>query len=262
LALFLIPIFGAWKNIRKSEIGSAWNHKLIFPAFLAGYACYSCFDFPRARIEHIIVFNALLAICCSTFFVNATQKKLNVSKWKGYSIACLLLFIGFIGYKRYQGEYHTKEIYKLRALNKNEMAIQETKKALSFFYNLDPSSIPVLWYSGNSKIASGRYDEALKDFQLAAKQHPYCHYVLNDLGSVLYLTGKTEEAKKMYARAIAISPHYTDALLNLAQILCQENKNAEALELVKSAQNSPKKDQLLNLIYHSAEKKKVVPFLK
>jgi tetratricopeptide (TPR) repeat protein len=136
-----------------------------------------------------------------------------------------------------------------RAVNDNNSAVEAGEKAISLFYNLDPSSTPVLWYVGNSRIVLKQYERALKDFEVAGKHHPYNHYLMNDHGSLLYLKGDIEGAKRMYEKAISISPHYSDALINLSIISINNKDTVNALRYLNDAPESAKKSKLLQIIH-------------
>ncbi len=60
-------------------------------------------------------------------------------------------------------------------------------------------------------------------------------FILNNLGTVLYQQGKTEEAKPYFVKAVRINPRDLNSQLNLGAALVKEGSYAEAIEHYKKA---------------------------
>jgi O-antigen ligase len=206
-------------------------------ALLVGYLAASFFDFPHERIEHTIWINLLLAIA----YHNA--RKLTSSK-KGFEFtphklvylatAGVLVIIAYIGILRHQGEFSLRKMYACKNRNMLPETIELCKVAESFAYNIDPTSVPISWYSGNAKAASGDYEAAQKDFIKAYKLNPYNRNVLNDLASSYVFTNNIELSKSYYREAARISPRFDDPKLNLAAIYIREENYKMALYWLKA----------------------------
>src|SRR5215210_4933780 len=73
--------------------------------------------------------------------------------------------------------------------------------------------------------------KALEAQRRLVTEKPQDASVHNDLGSLLLLAERTEEAEAAYRRAIELDPDKVSALFNLAQLLQQRNEKREALRL-------------------------------
>jgi Flp pilus assembly protein TadD len=100
------------------------------------------------------------------------------------------------------------------------------KKAMSYVFTIDPTSVPIAWHMGNANAALMNYQEAQHDFFEALHYNPFNRNVLNDLASSLVYTGNSALAKRYYEEAARISPRFDDPKLNLAAVYMAE-KNFE-----------------------------------
>lgn len=73
--------------------------------------------------------------------------------------------------------------------------------------------------------------KALEAQRRLVTEKPQDASVHNDLGSLLLLAERTEEAEAAYRRAIELDPDKVSALFNLAQLLQQRDEKREALRL-------------------------------
>ncbi|HVG10689.1 MAG TPA: tetratricopeptide repeat protein [Thermoanaerobaculia bacterium] len=73
--------------------------------------------------------------------------------------------------------------------------------------------------------------KALEAQRRLVTEKPQDAAVHNDLGSLLLLAERTEEAEAAYRRAIELDPDKVSALFNLAQLLQQRKEKREALRL-------------------------------
>jgi|SRR5829696_347923 len=73
--------------------------------------------------------------------------------------------------------------------------------------------------------------KALEAQRRLVTERPQDASVHNDLGSLLLLAERTEEAEAAYRRAIELDPDKVSALFNLAQLLQQRKEKREALRL-------------------------------
>jgi len=73
--------------------------------------------------------------------------------------------------------------------------------------------------------------KALEAQRRLVTERPQDASVHNDLGSLLLLAERTEEAEAAYRKAIELDPNKVSALFNLAQLLQQRKEKREALRL-------------------------------
>jgi O-antigen ligase len=206
-------------------------------ATITGYLAASFFDFPHERVEHSIWINVLLAIAYDHARKHATIKaayEFIPHKLIYLVISFILLGIIYIGVLRHQGEFSLRKMYAYKNRNKLTETIDLCKAAESFAYSIDPTSVPISWYSGNAKAASGDYAGAQKDFIKAYRLNPYNRNVLNDLASSYAFTNNTDMAKSYYREAARISPRFDDPKLNLAAVYIREENYKMALYWLRS----------------------------
>lgn len=198
---------------------------MLCVAFVLGFFTISFFDFPKERMEHLIWSNIILAI--GYFHIKQHSdipilKKINLTQTTILGALGIILLVSTIGILRYRGEFYTIKMYNQRALKQELPAIHAGYEALSFAYSIDPTSVPIHWYTANSYANLKDYTKAQQDFILAYAANPYNRNVLSDLGSSYAYTNNTALAKKYYEEALRISPRFDDPKLNLAAIYIQE----------------------------------------
>jgi tetratricopeptide (TPR) repeat protein len=74
----------------------------------------------------------------------------------------------------------------------------------------------------HSTSTDGQLSRALDELQALAESRPNDPAGWNDLGNLLSLAGRTDDAEDSYRRALSVAPDHPTALFNLA-ILLQEN---------------------------------------
>ena len=139
-----------------------------------------------------------------------------------------------IGVYRYKGEYYTRKMYDQKRVNNNSGVIQEEKKATNFVYSIDPTSLPLKWYTGNSYALLGNYVQAKKDFIEAYNLNPYNRNVLNDLASAYVNTNELAIAESYYLEASRISPRFDDPKLNLTTLYFNKKQFTKADSCLKT----------------------------
>lgn len=243
---FLIAlVVVALKGVRIYEYQKPAQLELILGiAFLLGYLVISFFDFPKERIAHLSWSNLLFAL----LYHRASQagalpafKTVHIAEIRPLALL-ILAFVLLTGILRYKGEFYTRKMYDQRNLSNYSGVIDLAEKAGSFAYAIDPTSIPLSWFTGNAHASLQNYTAAQKDFEKAYRLNPYNRNVVNDLASSYAFTGNKEMAKKLYIETSRISPRFDEAKLNLAAIYIQEQKFSEA-------------STVLDSIYHDSERR-------
>ncbi|WP_317898514.1 O-antigen ligase family protein [Aurantibacillus circumpalustris] len=195
-------------------------------AFITGYAAISFFDFPKERIEHGLWISILYGMIYYHIKKYLPLKKFGEIRVNDVAVfASLLVLLGivFTGIKRFNGEYYTRRMYNYKNSNQLPDLISSGNSAMSYAYSVDPTSIPIYWYTGNAKASMGNYKEAQQDFLKAYELAPYNKNVLNDLASSFVFTNEVLSAKKFYEEAARISPRFDEPKLNLAAMYINAN---------------------------------------
>ncbi|MDR0589645.1 MAG: tetratricopeptide repeat protein [Spirochaetaceae bacterium] len=95
----------------------------------------------------------------------------------------------------------------------------EHYKAASMAYakvaELNDRYIPAYNKLGITQFKLGLFPKALETFALILKDHPGNQAILNNMGVILAVQGKTGEAIQNYRQALEADPHYTKAKANL-----------------------------------------------
>jgi O-antigen ligase len=236
LNLFFVFIFSVLlfliRIIRSVSIPpQARTEVILCIAFVVGYFTISFFDFPKERMEHLLWSNIILAFGYFQVKKHSDIKIFKIITAPRTILLCgtgVILLISAIGILRYRGEYYTIKMYNQRAQKQDLPAIHAGYEALSFVYSIDPTSVPIHWYTANSYANLKDYTKAQQDFISAYKANPYNRNVLNDLGSSYAFTNNSALAKKYYEEALRISPRFDDPKLNLAAIYIQEKNWGKA----------------------------------
>jgi superkiller protein 3 len=73
-------------------------------------------------------------------------------------------------------------------------------------------------------VGDRRLDEAAAEFELALRTNPGLAKAHNNLGYVLFLKGKAQEAIEQYQEALRLQPEFPLARNNLEQALREHGK--------------------------------------
>ena len=90
---------------------------------------------------------------------------------------------------------------------------------------------------GMENCQSGRYDQALKDFNDALKLKPNDAMLITYRGVVYYAKGQTDLAMKDFNRAIEIDPKAGKAYYQRGMIFENQQKYSQALDELKKAKS-------------------------
>jgi hypothetical protein len=88
---------------------------------------------------------------------------------------------------------------------------------------------------GNALARSGRFAEAVEQYQDAIAILPGYADPHNNIGNVLQQEGRFSEAIEQYKQALQINPNYADAYNDLGNALCATGRISEAMEEYEQA---------------------------
>ncbi len=240
IILFLIKTMKVISN--KKEL---FLEPLLCVVTILGFFTTSFFDFPKERIEHLIWINIVYAFAYYLIKEHNFLKtivRIKLSKMYYVLFMVTVIVVTVIGAYRYKGEYYTRKMYDQKKSNNNSGVIQEGKKAINFVYSLDPTSLPIKWYTGNSYAFIGNFIQAKTDLITAFNLNPYNRNVLNDLASAYVNTNQIDSAQYYYLEACRISPRFDDPKLNLAALYFNQKQFKKA-------------DSCLKTILHDSERR-------
>ena len=240
----LIFYLGFFLSILRSSISNLSNEiyspsrlaTLVRISFIIGLMVISFFSFPKERIELILLTYTLMGLQYSP----PSKQWMRTPYFAKFILVFIILSTSlnlFISYERIQGEKNTKEFLLLKQLQKWPEMIEASDKAISKWYTIDPTSIPIHWYRGTANFVLGQKELALKDFLKAEEYAPYNHYLKNDLGTCYTNMGQKKKARAYYNEAIRISPLFDDPRVNIGVSYFNDGEYSEALDWINSIRN-------------------------
>ena len=235
LSLFAILIYQVIYLIKTAEnFIEKRNFYILFSA-LIGYILISFFDFPYERIEHQILLMLIFAIISSTYYKKFKSKedKIISKKLIAFFFIPVLYSLLVISY-RLNGEFYTAKMYVAKNTQNWEETIINSKKANSYFYSLDNSSIPLSWFEGISHFNENRIQESEECFYKAFTLNPYNIQVINNLANVYQVNGKSKEAVELFENALTISNNFDEAKLNLSALYFNRKEFEKAFETINT----------------------------
>ncbi len=247
LSLFLIAL---WNLIYKFKSGNAQNKSsaLVLLFLLLGYLVIAFFDFPRERMEHTLLLSLLFALSIN-YRDESTRLKFSIPlKGRGYPIFIYSLFFVLMvncmySYYVIKGENHTRKAMEAKVSGQWQTVGQESKKAYSPFYQINPIASSVKWLEGNAAYNQGKYVEAEKLLALASQHTPYHFVCLNDYASTIVQLRKYPEAIEIYKKVLFINPRFEDAKFNISYAYAQVRNFDKALEWLEKTTTLPDKKQ-------------------
>jgi O-antigen ligase len=235
LSIFLMVLLQILKAIRSCKKSSLMNQLMVYLSVLICFLVISIFNFPKERIGHNIILFSNIGLFLNLKSTISENKQYKILNYKGLKYASLLLLtiILVFGFKRYQGEFHTKNAIIARKKGEYRNCIIEIEKAQSFIYKIDETSTPLAWQAGLSYFNLNDYDKANSYLKEATEINPYHIYVLNDYASSLTKLHKYNQAIENYKKALSISPNFLDARLNLCALYYTQENYYNAFDLLK-----------------------------
>ena len=262
LLTFISAFYYLFKIIRNSEKAEDRYFALALIFGLAGYMIISLVSFPKERIEHQIFLSLMLAATVVKYnSLFPSEKKIYKLSLVFIPVFLLLVFATFISQSRMVSGKHIRNALDFRTKQKWKNVIYEINKARSPFTSVDAFSMPLCWYGGEACFRLNNIDSAYFCFDKAFQINPNHLHVLNNLGTTLELKKKHKKAKACFAKAIKLSPHFEDALMNLSAIYYNENETDSAY-LTISKINDTTKDIRYNKFLTSILWKKINEFSK
>ena len=144
----------------------------------------------------------------------------------------MTLFAGRVAWSRYRAEVHLRRALEARTVGNWPSMVAHLDSIDRRYYDMDPSSAPVAWYRGVARFEMGDTTAALADFRSALEVHPNHVHVLNNIATCYTLRGESDEAVRLYKRAIELAPRFEEARINLGFLLHSLGRDQEAYEVL------------------------------
>ncbi len=210
---------------------------LCLSAIIFAYAIVAFFSFPKERIMHQVILYSVSALLFSLYFDMKNEDfKTKKSTFVGINLTFLIVsgLCIFMGIQRWRGEVQTKKILQARLDGNWSQILRENRSIQNLaFYNIDPTSVPIPFYSGLAHLNLNQNQAAQDDFEKAYKIHPYNIHVVNNLAGIYQFNNHPNKAIEYYQKALEISPKYVEGVLNVAALYFNENEVEKAYEILK-----------------------------
>ena len=225
LILFAVVVIQFFLNIYRGE-----KNQLIVGCAMAGFLVASMFDFPLERMEHNLLFSAILALTASP------QKNIILSMNQAKLAFASLIIVGIVGITvqgfRFHGESNYGLMRTLKSQNKYERCIETSYQVENLFYTVDWINYPFAWYRGVCYTYLGKFQEGEKEFERAVELNPGNFHSHNNLGFTIAQQERFEEAIPFFEKSLEINSKFEDARFNLAYSLIMLKKPHQALDVM------------------------------
>ena len=221
----------------------------LVAAFIIGSMAFALFDFPIDRMEILI----WITILCATAITLALPKPINkpTERIRIMYLASLILVILsiLIGITRWRSESHYNYIVGGIHNRQWEDVEKHCHEALTPWYNLTPLGMPLAYYEGMAREYQNK--PAIEAFRTAQEAAPWCKQVLTDLGRLEYtVEHNMGTAISLLQKTITISPAYSYAYFNLAQLYLHEHQWNKAIEVLDRLDLDKKEQELKRMTWH------------
>ncbi len=233
LLIFISSFFYLFKIIKNAGKIEDRYFALALLFGFSGYIIISLVSFPKERIEHQIFLSLLFAATVVKYrsLAPVQRKSIKVTLLL-IPVIVLLLFGTYISQSRVESGMHIRNALDFRAEQKWLNVIVEIEKAITPYTTVDDYSTPLCWYEGEAYFRLNNIDSAYYCFQNAYKVNPNHLHVLNNLGTTCELKKEHGKAKMYFLKAIDLSPHFEESLLNLTAVYYNENKTDSAYLMI------------------------------
>lgn len=231
ISFFILLLYYIYEILKHSSDKDIRTITLLLLFVITGYMVVALFSFPKERMVHTMLLMLTAACIVSTHKHAFPLSKDSPFFYKLTTNIIILFFLALciiICIKRYHSEVWTQKALSARRMGQWNRVIAFMDQVDMRFYNMDPVSMPLLWYRGVANYSLNRVGAAFIDFQKAFKIHPYNIHVLNNLGVCHAVKGDYVKAIEFYQKALAIHPHFKEARKNMRQVhIILNNKEAD-----------------------------------
>lgn len=220
LGILIISIIYTLRVFTKSGNKNDQILSLLLLSGIVGYSVIAFFDFPGERIDHQVflgIYIGIISLIYST--TNKFERKSGSIPFFFITFLLIFAFVIFSTVYSFSAFRQEQKVYQLREAKarKNWKRMLELSENLSYsFRNLDPEALPVHYYPGFAYLQLNDFKNAKIQYEEALKDHPNNIQVINDLGVANIKSGRNEEAKVFFEKALFIVPEYPSALKNLS----------------------------------------------
>ncbi len=214
-------------------------------AYMAALLVAALIDFPFDRTELLFWCTVTAAILAASTATKRSKRRRPVA----ILIAVLMVGVGILSLIRIQSE---KQYPVITAANHNQLwntMEQAAHAARSPLCSLTPLGTPIAYYEALAQEQLGK--TPIETFAQALQDSPWHKQSLNDLARLVYTTSHdADSSEHLFKKAIFVSPSFSYAYFNLAQLYLQEGKPEQAREVLLSFDLDGKQQRIDRLIWH------------
>lgn len=230
LLMFLVIIKICWTLLFRDSTSK--QEKLIVKLILSmtmAYIVIASFSFPKERVIHQSLLFLSFGIVLSLFFNDFAGYGLN-RNWLiiAASIAIPILYLSL---KRTKGEMLSRDLMTAKSNSDWSLILSQVDEDNeSYFYTLDPVSMPIAFYSGLAYLNQKNLEASKNSFLEAKKVHPNNIHVINNLAGLFQMEGDYKNSIQYYTEAIKVAPFYKTGTLNLCGVYFNSGQIFKAYE--------------------------------
>jgi tetratricopeptide (TPR) repeat protein len=124
---------------------------------------------------------------------------------------------------------------QMKLINQDQDAIDKTREALEALRILDPDDIESMVTLGQIYLSESETEKAIEVFQEVLSKHSGNRMVYRLLVDALMRSGRIDEAENVLLEALEVDPYFTSARIGVAEMLGQQGRHREAVELIDRA---------------------------
>lgn len=243
IAFFLSMLICLFTLLKKGD-SSKHGYYLTLLFGIISYMSFAFGDFPMERIGHQVLLLLLFALVLKDYYmlkVNSEEKASTIHPASLLLIVVPVLFSFIISSNRLQGEKNVTDVMKYNKEKNAFKIVTAADKTINPYYNMDYTGIPIYYYRGKgylfqantrNGVNQGLLTKAKEDLLTANELNPNNIIVLNQLANFYKLNNQIDKALEVYNEALEISPHYTQALLDVAEIHLRQKNYTEAFNAI------------------------------
>jgi tetratricopeptide (TPR) repeat protein len=235
ICYFLFYVYGvyiAFKNIIYQEDKKIKLINLLILSTWIGLFVIHSADFPLERIEHQVLIYTMYAIVMYSYSLRSkvsTSRKAQFGRIFSIFFFLISIFSSIVGFNRWQSEKEMKEIKELMATNRWDLVLEKSRKLENVFYTMDPTTMPIDWYTGVAFFNLQQYSVALAYFKKAYEINPYNVHVISNYAACYTKLNALGKATELYKKGLLISPRFDDLRLNLCVVYYKQAMYKEAM---------------------------------
>ncbi len=239
LAFFISMLLYLFKLLKHGD-KAKHPYYLVLLFGIISYMSFAFGDFPMERIGHQVLLFLLFALVLKDYYELKITKEEKTKALHPATLALVIvpvLFSFIVGSNRLQGE---KNVTAVMDANKKRDAVKivtASDKTINPYYNMDYTGIPLYYYRGKGYLFQANtrngvnqalLAKAKEDLLTAIELNPNNIIVLNQLANFYKLNNQIDKSLEIYDQALQISPHYTQGLLDVAEIHLRQKNYTKA----------------------------------